>query len=122
MFVRHHRRKTRRNRKRLGRLRKLAFKKQNGKCFWCGEPMIEKAQENACWAHNHPRVCTGDHLILHSAGGGETPENIVAACLECNTKRHWNYVAGGANPQEPYVSPKLGDLFPKPVDAEPSSA
>jgi hypothetical protein len=31
--------------------------------------------------------CTAEHLIDRAAGGGDTPDNVVAACLLCNNRR-----------------------------------
>lgn len=50
--------------------------------------MIVKTQANAAKVWNDPRVCTADHLIIRSDGGRTTEDNIVAACRECNNRRH----------------------------------
>jgi len=50
--------------------------------------MIYKTQQNADEVHNDPRMCTADHIVWQARGGGHTPENVVAACFECNTRRH----------------------------------
>ena len=71
-----------------------AFQSQSGRCYYCGLPM---------WL-NHPKhfasefsitipqakqlQCTAEHLIARQDGGPTSRENIVAACLFCNQKRH----------------------------------
>lgn len=76
--------------RRLKRLRKVALYKQKGACFWCGDPMIVKTQDNASGVWNHPKMATADHLIRTADGGLTVDGNIVAACLYCNTRRHWS--------------------------------
>ena len=72
----------------MKRLRRRAFERQGGLCYWCKQEMILKTAENASEVWNHPRVCTGDHLVWKARGGKLTEDNIVAACGECNFKRH----------------------------------
>jgi 5-methylcytosine-specific restriction endonuclease McrA len=69
-------------------LRKMAFIKQSGLCYWCNREMIWKTSENAQFVWDSPFVCTADHLVQKSIGGRTTPENIVAACRLCNNRRH----------------------------------
>lgn len=93
----------------LKRYRKQAFAKQDGKCFWCGQRMIEKTPENAKDAWDHPRCCTADHVKPRAEGGQTTPQNIVAACRACNNGRHyvptvWSAGEGRAT---------LADVWPK---------
>jgi hypothetical protein len=73
--------------KRVKVARRIAYQRQLGLCHWCHEPMIFKTQANASAVWNHPRVCTADHVLWRCRGGRTTEDNIVAACLECNTKR-----------------------------------
>lgn len=54
--------------------------------------MIRKNHENGASVWNNPRMCTGDHLKLKANGGLTTRQNIVAACLECNGRRHRDYL------------------------------
>lgn len=71
--------------KRLRGRRKLAHKAQGGRCFWCNHRMYRHTESE--W-HSFPSLrLTTDHLIPKSLGGGNNPENIVAACDGCNGKR-----------------------------------
>ena len=70
------------------RYRTLAYRRQGGCCYWCGVAMIVKTKKNGSWAWNHPCLCTADHLVLRAMGGVTVPENIVAACWSCNSRRH----------------------------------
>jgi 5-methylcytosine-specific restriction endonuclease McrA len=67
----------------LQRSRQLAFQHQGGKCFYC---------EATMWLEGPPGArslrCTAEHLIPRSEGGGDGPDNIVAACARCNHTRH----------------------------------
>lgn len=51
-------------------LRKLIFKRDNGKCHYCGK----EAQ-------------TLDHKTPRSKGGCSTPKNLVCCCYRCNQKK-----------------------------------
>jgi len=81
-------------RKSLRKPRSIAFARQDGHCFYCCQPM---------WAENLNDFalkykitlgqakrfqCTGEHLQSHQDGGSAKQDNIVAACLFCNTQRH----------------------------------
>ena len=63
-------------------LRKEAYDRQRGKCYWCGTPMKTSTELN------DPLRCTADHLIPLNEGGKTCRENIVAACSKCNHGRH----------------------------------
>ncbi len=65
---------------RLQRSRNLAFHRQAGKCFYCGVTMDPPG--------TLPLSCTAEHLQARSEGGGDGPNNIVAACAHCNMARH----------------------------------
>lgn len=53
---------------------KEKYKQQNGKCYWCGQPL------NGTY---HV-----DHIVPISRGGGDGPENICCACPFCNLSKH----------------------------------
>ena len=78
----------------LKKLRYSAFLKQAGKCFYCRQPMWEEDQGEFAKRHGltlkQSRLfqSTGEHLIPHAQGGQATPENLVAACFNCNHNRH----------------------------------
>ena len=81
-------------RKSLSILRKLSFSHQKGRCYYCNQPMwksdpIEFSKKYEITIKQAKQLqCTGEHLIAHSKGGPATRENIVAACVYCNRKRH----------------------------------
>ena len=50
--------------------RKAALKRDSYTCLWCGHP-----------------ATTVDHIIPSSKGGSDVPENLLASCSECNSKR-----------------------------------
>lgn len=50
--------------------RKTALKRDKYTCLWCGRP-----------------ATTVDHIVPSSKGGSDLPQNLLAACMECNTKR-----------------------------------
>jgi 5-methylcytosine-specific restriction endonuclease McrA len=79
--------------------RLLAFKRQEGRCYYCGVPMwLEMPGE---FAHNHgireSRAkrfrCTAEHLLARQDGGTNKRNNIVAACSFCNSTRHRSSIA-----------------------------
>lgn len=75
-------------------LRRDAFSRQSGRCYYCGLPMwTENPEEFA--SNNHATLgqvkrfrCTAEHLKARQDGGTDAPSNIVAACLFCNQTRH----------------------------------
>jgi len=69
-------------------LRERAFERQGGLCHWCGRPMIYHGRGALPRPWNNPRTCTADHLIRKADGGKSVASNIVAACSECNSRRH----------------------------------
>ncbi len=78
----------------LQRLRRQAFIKQHGCCFYCGHPVWEDDQQTFAKIHGiaarlcrHLR-CTAEHLLARKDNGRELCDNIVAACLWCNRERH----------------------------------
>ena len=79
----------------LARFRLDAFRRQAGRCYYCTAPMwLEDAKS---FAQTHSITfraarllqCTAEHLHPRCEGGLDTPDNIVAACRYCNSKRHW---------------------------------
>jgi Restriction endonuclease len=50
--------------------RKAALKRDHYTCLWCGRD-----------------ATTVDHIIPSSKGGSDLPQNLIASCSECNTKR-----------------------------------
>ena len=65
----------------LRALRRRAFTRQKGLCFWCGVAMTFDLKD--------PRCLSADHYPIPQHLGGKTePGNIVAACRTCNSERH----------------------------------
>ena len=50
------------------------LREQNGRCWWCAEPMIA-------------REATRDHYKPKSKGGNGKDSNTVVSCLGCNAAR-----------------------------------
>jgi hypothetical protein len=49
--------------------------------------MVYTRDENKCQYCGVTRNLTIDHVIPKSKGGGDTWENLVVACVSCNTKK-----------------------------------
>ena len=82
------------NPKKLQRLRHEAYIRQDCRCFYCTLPIWEDDLTDfttrygiALRKAKHLQ-CTAEHLIAQQDGGGETVENVAAACLWCNRMRH----------------------------------
>ena len=81
-------------RKSLKTPRSVAYSLQNGCCYYCNQPMCDNDPEKFATKHNitpgQAKLlrCTGEHLIPHQDGGTSKSDNIVAACLFCNSHRH----------------------------------
>ncbi|MBY0343267.1 MAG: HNH endonuclease [Sphingomonadales bacterium] len=80
--------------KKLSKIRALKYAAQGGRCFYCRQPMWHGNQAGfvekfglPCHKAHYLKV-TAEHLLARCEGGGDTPENIVAACWFCNTHRH----------------------------------
>lgn len=71
-----------------------SFKKQSGLCYYCRQPMWN--EDPALFSQQHGLTmkrgkllqATAEHLRARTDGGGNTDDNIVAACLFCNLHRH----------------------------------
>lgn len=65
-------------------LRWLLFGQQDGRCFYCHEPMVLSfsARDNI-WGN----TATLEHLKRKAEGGGDGLANFVAACKDCNGRR-----------------------------------
>lgn len=81
-------------RKILWFLRDNAAKDQNFRCYWCRCAIFPAVGRKA-----QPNAITGDHLIPLKDGGKTIKENVVAACLRCNTSRN----TGEGNAEELYI-------------------
>ena len=80
--------------KKLSKIRKAAASFQNGRCFYCCQPMWER--DVGAFARRHGLtikfarrfMATAEHLCARQDGGSDAMENIVAACRFCNDHRH----------------------------------
>jgi hypothetical protein len=72
---------------------------QHRRCYYCGFPMWSKrpsafARRFGISLKEAERFhCTAEHLLARRDGGTSRLDNIVAACLFCNSHRHWRRVA-----------------------------
>lgn len=73
------------------KIREKLFKKQEGRCHWCTQPMdmtptrTTKSGNVKC----NQRYATLEHVLPKSMGGDWwSKENIVLAHASCNNKRH----------------------------------
>lgn len=80
---------------RLVRYRQQAFVRQNGRCIYCGLPVFpKKTLDNFALQHGLSETraralqCTAEHLQARCDGGPDKKENIAAACMTCNQRRH----------------------------------
>jgi 5-methylcytosine-specific restriction endonuclease McrA len=78
----------------LARPRAKAFASQQGLCIYCRKPVwlsdiaafstrYSLTTRQARWFQ-----CTAEHLTARQDGGGDSTDNIAAACLFCNRGRH----------------------------------
>ena len=80
--------------KSLYRARSAAFRRQAGRCFYCGVLMWLDDGASFAARHGLPRgitrwlQCTAEHLRARRDGGPDSPGNVVAACHCCNLRRH----------------------------------
>lgn len=80
--------------KTLSKLRRQAFARQHGRCFYCGMPIWEShgkafaRQLGISQAIARHLRCTAEHLRARQDGGRDEPANIAAACTWCNQQRH----------------------------------
>ena len=76
------------------RHRHSAYITQSGTCYYCEFPLWESDPELFARAHKISATkvvhlqCTAEHLHARHDGGGNSKQNIVAACLRCNLTRH----------------------------------
>jgi hypothetical protein len=78
----------------LQKLRHQAFRDQEGRCFYCSQPLWEKDVDTFAKTHGIRKSvckhlqCTAEHLRARQDKGPDTRGNIAAACLWCNVQRH----------------------------------
>jgi len=78
----------------IPKVRRAAFQRQDGLCFYCRRPMWQNhlhhfASGNCLTkAQARKRRCTAEHLLAKCDGGSDNLSNIAAACSYCNERRH----------------------------------
>ena len=99
------------------RWRLQAVAKQNGLCFYCRCPLYEQRKVDLeTFASRYALslrqarhfLSTAEHLLPKSEGGTDQAENIVAACVHCNSKRHRRRNAPSYQEYRDYVRRRLG--------------
>lgn len=76
------------------RLRARAYKDQSSRCFYCKVQMwVDDSTAFADRIGANPKAakllqCTAEHLLARCDGGADSVENVVAACVTCNARRH----------------------------------
>ena len=105
------------------RLARQAYYRQDGLCFWCGQPMALLARVgNLSDPPNN--LMTADHVIPYRNGGRARAGNIVAACASCNSSRDraprgGRYTAGDTTPASPFEVLQAWDNRIEPATARP---
>lgn len=78
--------------KRIQSLRRQAFERQGGSCYYCGVRMwlVDPAELGGVLSKRAAAKlkCTAEHLHPRSQGGLDAPNNIAACCAHCNHTRH----------------------------------
>ena len=77
------------------RYRQIAVARQHGRCCYCGMPVVlQKNLEEFASAHGLSKArvialqCTAEHLQARCDGGRNGANNVAAACITCNQRRH----------------------------------
>jgi len=79
--------------KQLCKLRNAAFHRQQGRCYYCDQPMWLDSSEEFMAQYGFTRrealclQCTTEHCVPKRAGGRDDVRNIVAACWRCDNRR-----------------------------------
>lgn len=83
------------NSKTRRKLRQSAAIQQNHLCYYCCLPMWHDDSEDFFRDHKLPKrftkylQCTAEHLVARQDNGKDAASNIVAACIWCNSMRHF---------------------------------
>ena len=79
----------------LARYRQQALVRQYGRCCYCKLPVVPQRNLNGfASAHGLTEArakalqCTAEHLQARCDGGGDKANNMAAACITCNQRRH----------------------------------
>jgi 5-methylcytosine-specific restriction endonuclease McrA len=101
--------------------RLAAFKRQNGRCYYCGSFMWRENKEifaikYAISIQEAAKYkCTAEHLVARCDGGDNSNNNIVAACHFCNGVRHRRKIAPDPAKYREHIQRRLskGKWHPK---------
>ncbi|MCW2974560.1 MAG: hypothetical protein JWN72_2833 [Thermoleophilia bacterium] len=63
------------------RLRQRLVARQGGRCHYCDAPMTMRSRFDSPVQATDATI---EHLVPRALGGGNTPQNLVAACSRCN--------------------------------------
>lgn len=83
--------------KTIPQIRLEAFRRQAGRCYYCGvlmwlaDPTAFASAHQLSGRQVRLLQCTAEHLQARQDGGKNSRENIVAACLRCNRQRHMGW-------------------------------
>lgn len=86
-------------------LRHHAFLAQQGRCFYCSQPVWERDVDTfvraygICKSVSKYLRCTAEHLCARRDKGRDVQGNIVAACWWCNWQRHGGQPAKAPAPE-----------------------
>ncbi len=81
--------------KKAQKIRNLKFRAQKARCYYRCQPMWRDrpsrfaAKYGLTLEQARHLKATAEHLTARCEGGRDTPDNIVAACWFCNTRRHY---------------------------------
>ena len=53
------------------------WRKTNGRCAYCGRPLVREAR----------RTWHVEHMVPRARGGGSGDKNLVLSCVKCNLKK-----------------------------------
>lgn len=63
----------------IAKATRLAIYFRDGRCVYCGRTLLELLLLGI--------TITLDHLLPHSQGGSNKPDNLVTCCHDCNSRR-----------------------------------
>jgi hypothetical protein len=99
---------------------------QQGRCHWCNAPIarpknlaivLRRTSDKVYYQDSHGEqwayIATVDHVHPLEAGGDNSPQTLVAACLPCNSKRARAQSASPKTLQERHTCPKCGQWKPR---------
>lgn len=70
--------------------------------MWLDNPKAFARRHGLTRRQANSHRCTAEHLLARCEGGGDTPQNIAAACSLCNLRRHSRRPVGSAPSPQRY--------------------